>query len=88
MILFCLYMMALLAIITAVRMLIGPTDWDRLLGFSQFSAQLVLIILLLAMERDQTFLLDVALTYALLGFVGIVFVAHFIRNRRRRKPIT
>ncbi len=80
---FVLWMLVLLSIVTAVRMVIGPTLWDRLLGFSQFSAILVLVLVFHALVNQQEYLLDVAITYVLLGFIGIVFMARFIRDRGR-----
>ncbi len=80
---FVLWVLVLLSIVTAVRMVIGPTLWDRLLGFSQFSAILVLILVFYALVKQQEYLLDVAITYVLLGFIGIVFMSRFIRDRGR-----
>jgi len=71
------------AIITSLRILIGPTIWDRLLGFNLLSAKLIMILVLCAILFDRNFLLDIALTYSLLGFVSTLFIARFVRDRGR-----
>ncbi|MBN2559062.1 MAG: pH regulation protein F [Clostridia bacterium] len=71
------------AVITALRILIGPTVWDRLLGFNLLTSKLIMIIVMCAIIFEKSYLLDIALTYALLGFVSTVFIARFVRDRGR-----
>ena len=71
----------LLMALSSLRMILGPTAWDRLLGFSQLSALCIPLLALMAVQYRLDFLLDIAITYALLGFIGTVFIARFIRHR-------
>lgn len=77
-------MLALLAlyIIPTVK---GPTRWDRLLGMNLVSTKIIVIISLFASIFDITFLLDFAIIYALSGFIGTIFIALFL-SQRRKKP--
>ncbi|MCK5758564.1 MAG: pH regulation protein F [Clostridiales bacterium] len=68
-------------LLTAVRILIGPTLWDRLLGFNLMSSKMIMIIVMCAIIFEKNFLLDIALTYALIGFVSTLFIARFVRDR-------
>lgn len=77
------YVLAAAAMLTAIRILIGPTIWDRLLGFNLLSSKLIMIIVVCAIIFERNFLLDIALTYALLGFVSTIFIARFVRDRGR-----
>lgn len=77
------YVLAAAAMLTAVRILIGPTIWDRMLGFNLLSSKLIMIIVVCAIIFERNFLLDIALTYALLGFVSTIFIARFVRDRGR-----
>jgi len=61
----------------------GPTIWDRLLGMNMISSKLILCILLFAILTDLPYLIDIAIVYALIGFIGTVFIALFIRQRGR-----
>lgn len=61
----------------------GPTIWDRLLGMNMISSKLILCIILFAVLSDLPYLIDIAIVYALIGFIGTVFIALFIRQRGR-----
>ena len=61
-----------------VRVVKGPTIWDRLLGLNLISTKILLIIILFASMQNTEYLLDLAIVFALLGFIGTVFTARFI----------
>jgi multicomponent Na+:H+ antiporter subunit F len=76
-----MYILLLLSLLCLLRVLLGPTIWDRILGFNLFSAIFILIILLYTVIEDQAYLMDVALVYALLGFISIVFITRFLQKK-------
>ncbi len=67
--------------VVALRVLIGPTIWDRLLGLNMIASKILVAIVLLASGLNQSYLLDVALVYAVLGFIGTVLIARFFERR-------
>ena len=73
-----LFMMLMLLLIWR-----GPTIWDRLLGMNMISSKLILCIVLFSVFSDLSYLIDIAIVYALIGFIGTVFIALFIRQRGR-----
>lgn len=72
-----------LATISALRIVIGPTMWDRLMALNLVSAKLILLIVLLATQFKNSMFLDIAIVYALLGFIGVTFMSIFIQKRGR-----
>ncbi len=64
-----------------VRALLGPTVYDRILAVNLFGTKTVLIIAVLAFMKDRLDILDVALAYALINFIGIVAVLKFFEYR-------
>ncbi len=60
----------------------GPSIWDRLLGFNLFSIHIVLVILFYAVQSGLYYLIDIALVYALLGFISVIFIARYIDKDR------
>lgn len=76
-----LSILAFLALISVVIILTGPTIWDRLLGLSLFSSKVIMMIVLLAYSLQKSYYLDIALVYALLGFISVIFISNFIRKR-------
>lgn len=71
----------ILALMILPLILKGPSVWDRILGFNLFSAKFISLILLYSIIKDQSYLLDLAFVYALLGFISIVFITRFIQSK-------
>lgn len=70
-----------LMIFSLVRMAIGPTVWDRLLGLNLLSSKITMVIVIFAVLQKQRYLLDIALTYALLSIIGLIFICRFIYQK-------
>jgi len=68
-----------------IRVIIGPSVWDRLLGMNLILSKTILIIILFASIFETTFLLDFAIIYALSGFIGTIFLALFLSRRDLQK---
>ena len=68
-----------------IRVAIGPSVWDRLLGMNLINLKIIVIIILYASISGMTFLLDFAIIYALSGFIGTIFIALFLSERNIRK---
>ncbi len=70
---------AILAImvLAITRVLLGPTVYDRIMAVNMFGTKTVLIIAVLAFLTDRMDLLDIAVVYALINFIGIIAVLRF-----------
>ena len=55
-----------------LRALAGPTTYDRIAAVNMFGTKTVLLIAVLAFLSGRTDLLDIALVYALINFIGVV----------------
>ena len=73
--------LAVLGIIAIVRMVLGPTIWDRLLTFNQLSTKVVVSMVFFSILTKQAFILDIAIVYTLFSFMSSVFIARFVRDR-------
>lgn len=73
--------LAVLAVVSVIRIIIGPTVWDRLMCFNLLASKASILIVLYAALSERTFLLDFALTFVLLGFISVVFIANFVQKR-------
>jgi multicomponent Na+:H+ antiporter subunit F len=60
-----------------VRALLGPTVYDRILAVNIFGTKTVLLIALMAFISGQYGVLDIALAYALINFMGVLAVLRF-----------
>ncbi len=59
------------------RAIAGPTVYDRVLAINMFGTKTVLIIAVLAFITERLDVLDIALAYALINFIGIIAVLRF-----------
>lgn len=84
---FILFFMIGLFIPCLIRVIIGPSVWDRLLGMSLISNKIIIIIIIYASINNTMFLLDFAIIYALSGFIGTIFIALFLSHRDLRKKV-
>ncbi|MGX8797337.1 monovalent cation/H+ antiporter complex subunit F [Fusibacter sp. JL298sf-3] len=71
------------ALLSAVRILKGPSLWDRLLALNLLTAKIIMIMIVFAYVKDLSMILDTALIYALLSFIGILFIALYVQKKGR-----
>lgn len=64
-----------------VRAVIGPTVVDRMIGLNLVAAQVLAILVLIAVNRNLPVYLDVALVYDIFGFVGMMAITKYFSNR-------
>ena len=67
-----------------IRVIKGPTIWDRLLGMNVIATKIIVIIIIYAAIYDTSFLLDFAIIYTLSGFIGTIYIALFFADRKER----
>jgi multicomponent Na+:H+ antiporter subunit F len=81
-----IYTIAILAILIAmalvlIRLIKGPTLYDRVLAVNSFGTHTVLLIGVVGFWNGRPDFLDIALLYALINFVGTIAVLKFFRYR-------
>ncbi len=70
-----------LAVLLAfIRLVIGPTSSDRLLAADSITTITTAVIVLVAYLLGRVIYMDVAIVYAVLGFVGVVAVARYLEG--------
>jgi len=60
------------------RALIGPSVYDRIAAANMFGTKTVLLIAVFAFLSGRTDLLDIALVYALINFIGVIAVLRLV----------
>lgn len=65
------------AVVPLFRLWRGPSFWDRVAGANGLNVRVALVLALEGALGGRPVLLDVALAYALLGFLGAVLLARF-----------
>lgn len=62
------------------RALLGPTVYDRIAAVNMFGTKTVLLIAVFAFLSNRTDLLDIALVYALINFIGVIAVLRLVEH--------
>lgn len=69
-----------------VRLLAGPTVYDRVLAVNMFGTKTVILIALFGFLTERPEFLDIALAYALINFIGTIAILKFFRYRGLGDP--
>ena len=68
--------------IALVRVGIGPTVPDRIVGLDTINTIVIVVMVLLGAAFKEIIYIDVAIVYALLSFVTTLFIAKYIEKGR------
>ena len=68
-------------IFSLVRAFVGPTLADRLVSLNVVAAQVLALLVLIAIQQERPAYLDVALVYDIFGFVGLLAVTRYLGGR-------
>jgi len=58
----------------------GPTAWDRLLAYNSAANRIAAVLAISSVVFDHPVLLDVAIVYAALSFIGVVALSRFMER--------
>jgi len=67
------------------RVIFGPTPWDRLIAVNLISSKVVIIMVATAVFFKRSIYMDVALVYAVIGFVSIIAICKFLEGEGTKK---
>ena len=67
-------------IISAIRFVKGPTAGDRTVALDTLTTIAVAGLVLLAYVFERFIYVDVALVYAVLGFIGVIVIARYLEG--------
>jgi multicomponent Na+:H+ antiporter subunit F len=68
-----------------IRAVLGPGVHDRVLAVNMFGTKTTLLLSVIAFLYGRPDFLDLALTYALINFIGVLAVLEFFQNRLIRR---
>ncbi|MDD6043136.1 MAG: monovalent cation/H+ antiporter complex subunit F [Eubacteriaceae bacterium] len=68
-----------------VSILKGPSTFDRLNGILVISTDIIVSLLLIGLiDGRMDMYIDIAISYAILGFLGTVFIADFLKGGNKK----
>ena len=88
-----LVVLALLVILTFIRVIKGPRLADRVVGVNVIGTLTIMMICILSVMLSEGYLLDVALIYAMISFLAVIVLTkiylgvYLERTERRTKKL-
>jgi len=80
-----LWMLVVAMSLTFLKLVISKTVWDRILMLNILSAKVILFLATLSFYIEQPFLLDIAITYGIIGFLTMTLLSKFIMTGGKEK---
>ena len=84
MLIFVITILGVTAFLTLYRIIVGPTPWDRLLAVNLISSKVVCIMITAAILFRRNIYMDVALVYAIIGFISVIAVGKFLEGEGKK----
>ena len=69
-----LCVLAVMLVLCLIRAVIGPRIADRLIAVNMMGTIVMVIIALLGVMKDQGYLVDICLIYAMISFLAVVLL--------------
>lgn len=86
---FVIVMLVVLALVVFgyfIRTILGPHFSDRMLAVNSISTVVMLFICFIAVLQGENYIIDMALTYAVLGFISVVILCKaYLRSHDKEK---
>lgn len=73
-----IYFLIGVSIFSAYRLLVGPTIQDRLVSLNSISIIFIIILALYSLDSENIFFLDIAISFLLLDFVGMIAYTKYL----------
>ena len=77
----CLIALAVIALVCLVRAILGPKFTDRIMAVNMIGTKTLLMVCVLAVLLQESYLVDVAIVYALLSFLAVVVLSKLVITR-------
>ena len=75
-----LFILTGIMVLSTIRIIIGPATEDRLIGLNLVFGNVLAVLVVLAVRQNQALYLDVALVYAILGYIGTLAIARYLKK--------
>lgn len=77
-----IYLLLVSVSLCLVRAIKGPTAPDRIIAFDASITLVVALIAMLSFLYKSYFLVDIAIVYAVLGFIGTLAIAKYLQGEK------
>jgi multicomponent Na+:H+ antiporter subunit F len=75
-----LIILSLAAIMAVIRIVLGPTAPDRVVGLDTVNTIVIVSMVIFGAAFEEVIYIDVAIVYALLSFISTLFIAKYLQG--------
>lgn len=75
-----IYLFLIAAALCIIRLALGPTAPDRVIALDAIGSVFIAILVVLSIEYGKSMLLDVALAFSLLSFIGAIVISKYLEG--------
>lgn len=86
--LICMLIISALIIFCLIRAVLGPRLADRIVAINMISTMTIVEIAILALYMRESYLFDVCLIYAMIGFLAVVILTKIYEGAYRERKLT
>jgi multicomponent Na+:H+ antiporter subunit F len=79
-----IYLLFIAAILSSYRLIKGPTVQDRLISINCVSIIFIILLVILSVEFNQSYYLDIAIAFLLLDFVGMIAFTKYLGGEKTK----
>ena len=76
-----IYILSATSLLCMIRVIMGPTHYDRLIAANLMIFKTTAIIATLAVLYDRHVYFDVALVYAILGYISVIAISKYLTGK-------
>ncbi len=69
-----------IALMTSYRLFVGPTIYDRLISLNVTGVVLTIVFIIMSIDTDMGFYVDIAISFTLLNFIGTIAFAKYLEG--------
>ncbi|MBN1948264.1 MAG: cation:proton antiporter [Candidatus Cloacimonetes bacterium] len=77
-----LYLLIAMSFLCFYRVVFGPTMADRMVAIDIFGILVVGICVILAIRTGRMFLIDIAIAWIILSFIGTITLAKYLTGKK------
>lgn len=74
--------LAVCVVVAMIRIILGPTAPDRLVGLDTINTLVIVSMILFGVAFEEFIYIDVAIVYAVLSFISTLFIAKYLEGGR------
>lgn len=67
--------LAVLIILCLIRAIIGPKLVDRIISINMMGTMVMVIIAVMALKMNESYLVDISLIYAMISFLAVIVIS-------------